>query len=316
MPIIELIRNNIVGIIMTAITIIVAIVIYRRSQRKKVPTWAFRTTTLIEGYSSHLTDLQVTYKGRIVENLSVSRFALWNAGAETLSGTDIAAANPLSLRVIEPQAVILDARLIATNNASSMPTIAVSPDGQRAPLAFDYLDRDQGAVFQLVHTGTSSRALSLAGDLKGVKALSKRDIRVFHDLPLPSRLAFDRHLSPSMKRRVRAAIMIFLGFAFLGFAAFTILGLKVLLPVIMHPRTPYEFVCLQYICPCDSLLPGDDDSWGPNVGNAPPSRNSRHSKPTCQDESNLSHRAISPHSLADNATNSGVEIASKTPSSQ
>jgi hypothetical protein len=200
-----------VSIALAIISILLAYIFYRRSKRSKEPCWAVRTTTLIEGYSTRLSDLQVLYKGDEVENLSVSRVVLWNTGSDTINASDIADANPLRILATANGVIILDAKLVATNNSSSRPSVDVLPDRKSALLSFDYLDKDQGAVIQVIHTGITSDDLLLDGDIKGAKCLRKRNIRVFRYLPLPTPKELDRRISPSLKRKIRAAMYFAMG---------------------------------------------------------------------------------------------------------
>jgi hypothetical protein len=80
---------NIISISLALISIVLAYIFYRRSQRFKEPCWAIRSITLIEGYSSKVEDLEITYKNKKVENLSISRILFWNSGRETVLRQDI-----------------------------------------------------------------------------------------------------------------------------------------------------------------------------------------------------------------------------------
>jgi hypothetical protein len=47
--------------------------------------------------------------------------------------------------------------------------ISVEADGTSAYIFFDYLDKGQGGIIQVIHTGLSSSDLTLNGDIKGAR---------------------------------------------------------------------------------------------------------------------------------------------------
>lgn len=168
---------SILRIGLALISIILAFVFFRKSQRAKMPCWAFRNATLIQGHSSRLTDLEVTFKGHRVETLSVGRFLFWNRGNETIDGQDIARVNPLRI-VPAGGGQILDAKLLTANNPSSQFSATLAPDGNAVTLLFDYLDQAQGALLQIAHTGSAASGIALVGDIKGARPISKVDVEV------------------------------------------------------------------------------------------------------------------------------------------
>lgn len=209
------------GLFLAVFSIVLAIIFYRRSQRFKEPCWAIKNIVLIEGYSTKISDLEVTYKDQRIENLSVSRIVIWNEGKETIDGKDIAQANPLRISTLD-DVHILDAKVIATNNPSSQ--FDVLDDEKVALLKFDYIDHKQGGVLQLVHTGNKSTDLILEGDIKGAKLLRRVKIPIFtrfHSIP-PYNLIIKKGTAPSKVRRLIQLLMIFVGFLTFALAVIVI----------------------------------------------------------------------------------------------
>jgi hypothetical protein len=108
--------------------------------------------------------LEVTYKGHKVDNLTVSKILFWNNGYDTIDSADIVSTDPLRIDSVNQ---ILDAVIIKTNNSSNQIIAAIGVDGASVNIAFDYLDKNDGAIIQVVHAGKSSNDLSLKGKLKG-----------------------------------------------------------------------------------------------------------------------------------------------------
>ena len=199
------------GPILAVFSIILAIIFYRRSQRFKEPSWAIKNLVLIEGYSTKISDLEVTFKDQRIENLSVSRIVFWNEGKETIDSKDIAQANPLRISTID-KVNILDAKVIANNNPSSQ--FDVLDDEKVALLKFDYLDHKQGGILQLVHTGNKSTDLILEGDIKGAKLPRKVGFPIFTGFSstLPFSLIIKKGTAPS---KIRRGLLLFFIFAYI-----------------------------------------------------------------------------------------------------
>lgn len=85
---------------------------------------------------------------------------------------DLQTANPLRIEGLNGSR-ILDAKVLARNNSSSQIDVLLEENGC-AYINFDYLDENQGAVIQIVHTGKSSRDIEIVGDIKGVKELRNK----------------------------------------------------------------------------------------------------------------------------------------------
>lgn len=161
------------SILTFALGILVTYVFYRKSRRTKEPCWDMRTHNLIAGYSARLSELEVSFSGKRVENLSISRIAFWNQGTETIHGTEIPPGSPL--RIITKDARLLDAKILQKKHESCDFKVALLGDGTAALLTFGYCDNGQGVVLQIVHTGIGTEDLMLEGILKGSRSLTRRE---------------------------------------------------------------------------------------------------------------------------------------------
>ena len=71
---------------------------------------------------------------------------------------------------------LLDAKILASNNHSSQFEVNLDEENNCVYLEFDYLDEKQGAVVQVIHTGSSSQDLEVIGDIKGVKFITHKGL--------------------------------------------------------------------------------------------------------------------------------------------
>jgi len=164
-----------IGIIGIIIGIFGSYYFYRKSLREKAPCWVIRSNNLIKGFSSRFQNLQVLFKGKQVENLTISKVMFWNDGAETIKNDDIETVNRIRISTTK-EVSLLDAKILATNNHSSQFEVNLDEENNCVYLEFDYLDKKQGAVVQVIHTGSSSQDLEVIGDIKGVKVITQKGL--------------------------------------------------------------------------------------------------------------------------------------------
>ena len=173
--------------------------------RSKKPCWAVRNNVLFEGYSSKIGELDIRFNGEQVENLSISRIVFWNQGSETLDRQDIETVNPLRIGTNE-EIEILDVSVSLTNSSSSQFETELASDRKSVNLGFDYLDKGQGAIVQVIHTGTRGSDIQIIGAIKGVKKIRKKNITISNALmSLLIPVFFNRKTLPSVRRKILGA---------------------------------------------------------------------------------------------------------------
>ena len=165
---------GIAGLVFGIVSLVTGYIFYRRGLRTKEPCYSIKTETLIAGYSAKFKDLTIHYKDKEIENLSVSKIAFWNNGSETINLDDIAPKAPL-LIVVDKEAEILDAKVLEQTNLSSDFSLHLLDNGKYAQILFDFIDKRQGAVFQVIHTGTyPDTNLTIWGHIKGAEGISRK----------------------------------------------------------------------------------------------------------------------------------------------
>jgi hypothetical protein len=93
---------------------------------------------------------------------------LWNAGNTSVSGSDIVGADPLRISLIL-DATIVEARVAQNTRIVNGVTVSLVP-GQKneALIDFDFLDSDDGAHIELLHTAESVAAV-MHGTIRGFR---------------------------------------------------------------------------------------------------------------------------------------------------
>lgn len=146
----------------SAIGIPLAIFYYFKSLRVRKPRYAVRTTALISASKARISALKITFDGydQPITNLSVTNLAFFNDGKETIRREDIA--SPLTLYIEDD--VILDAALIQHTTEDN--EFDITSNNTSATITFRYVDFDEGALFQILHTG-KSEDITLDGKIMG-----------------------------------------------------------------------------------------------------------------------------------------------------
>ena len=95
----------------------------------------------------------------------------YNRGAEIIDKQDLT--TKFHIKVLAVECNVLDARLLQANNLSSDFKVEMDRVNEQVVIDFDYLNTNQGAVFEVIHTGTNSENVAFVGDIKGVQKLER-----------------------------------------------------------------------------------------------------------------------------------------------
>ena len=163
-----------IALLLGVAALVTGYIYYLRAKREKRPLWVIVTTNVVGKVGDELGEsLSVHYKRRAISTVSISRIAFWNAGSQTINKDDIPPGDRLRIATTDPSHRVLEVRVIGHNSAGSQfDSEPVSEHGAReVPIRFDFMDRTNGCVFQVIHTGLSSADLALRGTLKGAQPL-------------------------------------------------------------------------------------------------------------------------------------------------
>jgi hypothetical protein len=160
----------VIGVVGTILSI-VGIYLTIKSNKKKEPVYSIKSVNIISDYSSKYNNLTVAYKGKKVENFTVSKVLFYNRGAEIIDRQNLT--TKFHIRVLAVECKVLDARLLQANNLSSDFKVEIDRVNGWVIIDFDYLNTNQGAVFEIIHTGTNSENVAFVGDIKGVQKLEQ-----------------------------------------------------------------------------------------------------------------------------------------------
>ena len=153
---------NLLFLVLAILSIALSIFLYIRSKKEKRPYFSIRTFQLIEDKLNKIEAVEILYRGQRVDNLALSKIALWNKGKDTINNHDIAPKDPLRL-VVRPECKILGAEIIYTRTEANNFTIKPDLDRGEIRINFDYFHTNEGLVIQVYHTEKTRMSLFYSG---------------------------------------------------------------------------------------------------------------------------------------------------------
>jgi hypothetical protein len=145
--------------------IVLAIRSLQSARRRRLMCYARRSQALVGGLDAFSSSLEVRYNGAAIPRVTYTTLALWNAGDTSIRASDIPASDPIVLKSTGDCAM-LEARIAQFRNPSSdCRLVPLSESSHRVD--FEYLDPGDGPVIRCLHTGSSSKSLSLEGAVIG-----------------------------------------------------------------------------------------------------------------------------------------------------
>lgn len=129
---------------------------YTNKERREI-SYTKKTNVLIRRRKSLFEKLLITYDTREIENLCISTFTLWNSGNRTISSQDMVKTKEISV-CLANNAKILDVEIIKVVETTNQFRIEKIDDSM-VKIIFDYIDKKEGLVFQIMHTGSEEDVL-------------------------------------------------------------------------------------------------------------------------------------------------------------
>lgn len=174
------VHSSLAWIIATALGVIsVLIAIFEK--KKKELKYEIRSYELIHKGENQVEGLSHSFRGELVNNLTVSEILLWNSGNVSLRSNDIVPKRPLKICTCDGS-IILEKSIIYQPEGSNSFAICKSTESQFL-LDFDCVGKQEGIVLKVYHTGDSA---TLALDCKVIDGRvvnnkSTRDYSVFYE---------------------------------------------------------------------------------------------------------------------------------------
>lgn len=165
-----------------------------KNKRKKTLCYFNNSINIISESFQKVGDVEVYYKSNKIESLTITKFAIWNDGNDTIKSNDQANSDKIHI-IGKENTKIYKAELIYSsdtiNNIHISNAALFETDNDEIRFDFEYLEPKQGGVIKLTHTGESSDSLIISGTIIGNGKIKKsNDAEAYPKLPFPYTLFF------------------------------------------------------------------------------------------------------------------------------
>ena len=167
-----------------------AIICQHLNKEKKEVSYRLQSNVLIRKNKSKYEKLSIMYAEKQIDNLCVSTFTIWNSGNRSLQSSDVVASKELTITASDKSSV-LDASIICTSEPTNNFVIEIL-DERTVKIFFDYIDRNDGVVIQVIHTG-SEEELSIDCKIIGGKPVRNSE-KVRFENPFLQKIVIEKFL--------------------------------------------------------------------------------------------------------------------------
>lgn len=162
---------NVLFILLTFTSIFLSFWFYFKSKKSKRPNYTLRTFNLIKEKINKIDSVEIQYHNSKIDNLSITKIALWNNGKETISSSDVAQNDPFLINITEGFTILDCDILFEKNPANGFSINKINPN--QIEIKFDYFDFNEGIIVQLFHTSTDDEEISVKGSFKGTRTIER-----------------------------------------------------------------------------------------------------------------------------------------------
>lgn len=166
--ILEYLQANWIGVGLGVIALLYALY---EGTKKRGPRLAFQHIgSRLIGESADLLpdELEVTYAGSVVKNLSLTRIVIWNSGRSPLRNSDVPATDRIKI-YFQDESEILRAEVTqVTRDVNALSIEVDSVNRKYVEVRFDFMDPGDGSLISVWHTSQKT-APKLSGTVIGQK---------------------------------------------------------------------------------------------------------------------------------------------------
>lgn len=157
--------------------VLIGVVGVVRSRKERRPCWAFETHSVIGKGAELEGDVQILFQEHPVSQVSVTRVVLWNRGRQSIRKTDlvgeVTAGFPQGVEILREPRVVKSSR-------EEIGFLAKRKD-RCVTLTFEFLDHEDGAMVEVVHTGDTATKPQLSATIIEVPS----GVKFMGSVPLP-----------------------------------------------------------------------------------------------------------------------------------
>jgi len=155
-------------IVPTLIGIVASFWLGMRFRSKSQMAYQSHDFTIVSQPSvSSIGEIKILFNEVAVPRVVVTQLAVWNTGNTVVKGEDIVKSDPLTIRFEDGAMILAAQRVTATQEVNDFRIRLSEHDRSAAFLEFDYLNAQDGAKSQIIHTSTTGKA-KVTGSIRGM----------------------------------------------------------------------------------------------------------------------------------------------------
>ena len=161
---------NIIFLILAILGIFLAIYFYYKSIREKKPVYNTKSIPLFHANPIIANKIEIKYHGTVVNNLTLTKFAFWNAGLEPIRFEDIPNNFPFLLKTSN-DVIIYDIELLDQNTVNNFSVKKL--DEHTIKIDFDFINFNDGIIINIFHSKYQKTGLTLQAKFIGAKQVAR-----------------------------------------------------------------------------------------------------------------------------------------------
>jgi len=167
----EALTNNPIVTIISLALAVLGIVLTIKSKQKLEFSWAANTNLIVENKKSLIDGFEMLFNGVPVDDLSVTKIAIWNSGNKEIVNTQMYSDN--KLRIVGDDTVnILQSAIVANANEDSK--FETNQKENVINIDFECAEKKDGIVVQIIHSG-NAEGLQVYGKIHGGRIIDYED---------------------------------------------------------------------------------------------------------------------------------------------
>lgn len=164
----ELLNQGWFGSLVGIIGVVIGIVLYRISKIGARPTCQMRGYHIIgQAAQEFPSEIQILYGNKSIPRLTYTSIYFWNAGKQTMRGSEIVADDPLRFEFDSGDEILTVEIEICTRRVNKLNASIPSDAKNQALVMFDFLDPQDGARIGILHSSQNLCPKSL-GTIRGI----------------------------------------------------------------------------------------------------------------------------------------------------
>ena len=195
--------------LLTIPSLIFAIYTWIKGKQKKEFSVSKDGYCIVRKGKKKIEKVSVLFDGKEIDDLSVTKFVVWNSGNVDIRCDDIVSERPLAIRNIG-NATILDATIIVETDSSNKFSV-INVDSETVMISFEYANKSDGIVVQVIHTG-DWEDLIVDYKIKGGEPVKNYDSQEYFFKIIRNNSLMNRMITRNSMKKFTAGYLIFCSF--------------------------------------------------------------------------------------------------------